>query len=123
MSKSGFDVFLKFALNGDLLKKRGLEDGGPVQRFVDSEVIKLLEPYMPMDTGNLILSGTRGTKLGSGEVIYNAPYAAKQNYHGRAPGTSEKGPLRGNHPFDRMKADHKDDILRAAAKKAGGKAH
>jgi len=31
-------------------KKKLLEEGSPVQRFVDSEVLRLMVPYTPMDT-------------------------------------------------------------------------
>ena len=84
------------------------------QVFVDSEVLRYSDPYVPMDTGMLKQSGILGTELGSGEVIYNAPYAKKQYYSNRGNG------MRGKLWFERMKADHKDDILRGAAKIAGG---
>ena len=45
------------------------------QKFVDSEVLRLDAPYMPIDTGMLIRSGELGTVVGSGEVNYVAPYA------------------------------------------------
>ena len=50
------------------------------QKFVDNEVLKDSDEYVPMRTGNLRNSGIRGTVLGSGRVIYNAPYAAKCYY-------------------------------------------
>ena len=40
-------------------KKKLLEEGSPVQRFVDSEVLRLMVPYTPMDTGAMIQSATR----------------------------------------------------------------
>jgi hypothetical protein len=45
------------------------------QKWLDNEVLKDSAPYTPFRTGNLMMSGTRGTVLGSGEVVYNAPYA------------------------------------------------
>lgn len=89
------------------------------QKFVDSEVLRLDAPYMPIDTGMLIRSGELGTVVGSGEVNYVAPYASKQYWN-----TSESrnyDPRRGGKWFERMKADHKTAILRGAAKIAGGK--
>ena len=50
------------------------------QKFVDNEVLKDSDEYVPMRTGNLRNSGIRGTVLGSGRVVYNAPYAAKCYY-------------------------------------------
>jgi hypothetical protein len=43
------------------------------QKFVDSEVLRLCEPYTPLLTGMLIKSGTLGTDIGSGTVQWIAP--------------------------------------------------
>lgn len=106
-----------------MLKKRGLENGGDVQKTIDSEVLRRSDPYVPFRSGALKKSGTTGTKIGSGEVIYNAPYA-RSNYYNNAgkgkQGTS-KGGLRGKFWFERMKADHLQDILKTAKAKSGGK--
>lgn len=51
------------------------------QQYLDNEVLKDSEEYVPMRTGNLVRSGQRGTNIGSGEVVYNAPYA-QDVYHG-----------------------------------------
>lgn len=45
------------------------------QMFLDNEVLKDCNPYVPMRTGTLAGSGTRGTVIGDGEVVYNAIYA------------------------------------------------
>ncbi len=50
------------------------------QRFLDSEVLRDSAPYTPMRTGNLMNSGNTGTAIGTGKVIYNAPYAKKCYY-------------------------------------------
>ena len=88
------------------------------QKFVDSEVLRLDAPYMPIQTGMLIKSGQLGTVPGEGEVNYIAPYAGKQ-YETRQGRPYDA--RRGGKWFERMKADHKDTILRGAAKIAGGK--
>lgn len=54
------------------------------QKWLDSEVLKDCSPYVPFRTGNLDSSGIRGTVIGSGEVIYNAPYAKKCYYAGES---------------------------------------
>lgn len=62
-------------------------------------------------------SGILGTDVGSGEVNYIAPYAAAQYYR-----TSVSRPYdsqRGAKWFERMKIDHKDEILRGAKKISG----
>ena len=89
------------------------------QRFVDSEVLRLSEPYIPMDTGMLIKSGILGTEVGSGTVQWIAPYSKAQYYSSRSPG-SQTGPLRGPYWFERMKATYKKQIITGARRLAGG---
>lgn len=100
-----------------------------VQKYVDSEVLRLSDPYVPMLTGMLKKSGILGTEIGSGEVNYIAPYADKQYYNNAGKGRqgiTKKSShnykcLRGKQWFERMKADHKSEIINGAKKIAGGK--
>lgn len=78
------------------------------QKFIDSEVLRLSDPYVPMKTGMLKKSGISGTVTGSGVVEYIAPYGKRQYYT-----NSGKG-QRGKMWFERMKADHKDEIEKKA---------
>lgn len=87
------------------------------QKYVDSEVLRLSAPYTPLITGNLINSGIRGTVIGSGLVVWNAVYARKQYYNTAQ--TRPYDPRRGAYWFERMKADHGNQII-AGAKKIGG---
>mgnify|MGYP002550924108 FL=1 len=106
-----------------MLKDRGLAPCGKVQKAIDSEVLRRSDPYVPFRTGFLKKSGILGTKIGSGEVIYNAVYA-NRNYYlnaGRGKQGTAKGGLRGKCWFERMKVDHVQDILKTAREKAGGK--
>lgn len=89
------------------------------QKFVDSEVLRLSAPYVPMRTSMLLKSGQLGTDIGSGEVQYIAPHAHKQYYSPRKPGSST-GPLRGPQWFERMKTDRGKEIITGAKKIAGG---
>lgn len=89
------------------------------QKFVDSEVLRLSEPYIPLQTGMLVKSGILGTEIGSGMVEWIAPYAKPQYYSPRKPG-SETGPLRGPHWFERGKAVWKRDVIAGARRRAGG---
>lgn len=116
-----------------ILARRGLEAGGRVQRYIDSEVLRLSAPYVPHDVGTLEKSGDLATDIGSGVVEWNTPYARYQ-YYGKVmvgsppkrvtntPLTYHGGGKRGKLWFERMKLDHKDDILRGAASMVGGKA-
>lgn len=99
-------------------KQRAEKNFEQAQKYVDSEVLRHTDPYVPMLTGSLKKSGFSGTVVGSGVVRYTAPYAERQYYnnagHG-AEGTNASGGvrgLRGKFWFERMKADHKDEILR-----------
>lgn len=73
------------------------------QKFVDREVLRLTEPFIPLRTGMLIKSGILGTVIGQGFVKWIAPYARYQYYLVRKT-KSETGKLRGSLWFHRMKA-------------------
>jgi hypothetical protein len=101
------------------------------QMFVDSEVLRLSSPYTPMQSGMLEKSSNLGTDIGSGEVVWNAPYARYLYYGkvmiGRAPKEVinvdlkfHGAPKRGAFWFERMKKDKGQQILDGAAKIAGG---
>lgn len=103
-----------------VIAAHGLGKGGEIQQFVDSEVLRRCEPYVPRDTGELIRSGVRNTVIGSGQVVYNTPYARRWYYE---PAHFQGAPRRGNYWFDRMLAEGgQEAILRgcvAIAKKMG----
>lgn len=84
------------------------------QAFVDSEVLRYDDPLIPKQTGNLIKSGTLGTKIGSGEVRYIAPYAHTQYYDTAT--TRWYDHNRGAKWFERMKTAHLSDIKRGLKK-------
>lgn len=133
-----------------ILAKRNVLLGGKVQKFIDAEIIRQCEPYVPFDEGILNASASMETDIGSGLVVYDTPYAHYQYYgvvYGpnipmmiggeltfRSPSgatkvptgqkltyNKEKHPLAGSFWFERMVADHKDDILKGARKVAGAK--
>lgn len=89
------------------------------QEFVDAEIVRTTEPYVPRLTGSLIASGILGTVFGSGLVQWIVPYARYQYYSKRAPG-SPTGPLRGPYWFERSKAVNKKIWIAGARKLAGG---
>jgi len=88
------------------------------QKFLDSEVLRTTAPYVPFRTGALQRSGQLGTVVGSGEVVYNAPYAAAQYYNTAE--TRSYDAHRGGKWFERSKVDNKDEWLRGTKKIAGG---
>ena len=113
-------LFDKFDFdNVKALKKRDLETGGEVQKFIDNECIRRMEPYTTKDVGTLIGSATTQTSIGSGRIVQQTPYAKRWYYE---PANFQGAPMRGNRWFERMKSSHKDSILRGAASIAGAKA-
>lgn len=87
------------------------------QRVIDNEVLRYNDPYVPFDRGILRDSGEINTVAGSGEVVYRTPYAARLYYNPQY--NFQGAPMRGAYSFERMKADHKEDILRSAGKELG----
>lgn len=88
------------------------------QKFLDSEVLRGCEPYIPLRTGTLIKTGILGTDIGSGTVEWLAPYAKAQYYSARPPGR-ETGQLRGPSWFERWKQSHGRRVIAQARKMAG----
>lgn len=98
--------------------KRWQKQYSRAQKFVDTEVLRLSEPYIPLLTGTLIKTGILGTEIGSGTVSWIAPYSNDQYYMRKKPG-SRTGPLRGPMWFERMKANSGKSIIAGARKIAG----
>lgn len=129
-----------------MLANHNLETGGKVQQYIDSRCIKFMKPYTPFRTGVLQGSATRNTVIGSGLIQQKTPYARYLYYgvvygpnfpifsggdvvgfysppHKYPTGrqlnydTSRHGhELAGKMWFERMKADHKGEILKGAMK-------
>ena len=60
-----------------IIDKYGLENGR-TQRVIDSAFMGYLDKYMPMDSSQMITSMYISTKIGSGEININTPYAHYQ---------------------------------------------
>lgn len=61
-----------------IIGKYGLENGR-TQRVIDSAFMGYLDKYMPMDSNQMITSMYISTKVGSGEININTPYAHYQH--------------------------------------------
>ena len=113
-----------------------------VQCAIDSAALKYMYPYMPFRSGALIKLTETATVAGSGRIVCPGPYAhylymgeiygpnipireggqtvgffsppSKQKTGRPLTYDTTKNPLAGAHWFERMKADHKDDILKVA---------
>ncbi len=102
---------LIFRAQNDILRRLGLNCGGRVQAYVDREVIRLCEPYVPVKTGALKNSAHIPSP---GKVVWDVPYARHQYYNGRATG------MRGRLWFLRMKANCAGQIVSGAQRCMGG---
>ena len=90
-----------------------------VQAQFDMEVLRLTDPYVPMQTGMLRRSAQLASNIGSGELVWNTPYAAEQYYHtSKSRGYS---PTAGAYWGDRMKADNLTHLANFARKAVGNK--
>ena len=86
------------------------------QKYLDNEVLKDCAPYVPKDLGNLEKSGIHGTTLGSGQVIYNAPYARKCYYGTTIKFSTAKHPQACAQWFEKAKAVNKKKWVDAVEK-------
>lgn len=126
----------------DILAAFGLEHGGRVQQTIDQKVIDYCTPYVPASPDRTLeFSAQVSTEIGSGQVIWNTPYAHYQ-YMGVVYGPNipiiqdgilmgwfsppgrpkhptdreltydtSQNPMAGPYWFERMKADRLNDIL------------
>lgn len=107
-----------------------------VQKFVDGEVLRLSEPYIPLRTGMLVKLGVVGTNAGPpGEVVWLGPYARFLYYGKVMIGQESRSPWarlgekkvvtdrdlryhgggqRGSFWFERMKQVHEEAIVTGA---------
>lgn len=79
------------------------------QVFLDNKVIMYLQEYVSYKTGTQEKSIRLTSDPGSGKVHINVPYAEYQAYSKRI---KKRVGKRGTRPFERMKADKKDTILK-----------
>lgn len=94
-------------------------DFTPAQRFIDSECIRLMDPYTPFAKKNGgTLKSAPNIQSGGGKIVQQTPYA-KRWYYEKA--NFHEAPRRGNKWFARMAENHKKDILAGAAKILGVK--
>ena len=64
----------------DTLKEKLAARRNRAQEMLDLAVIKDTDPFVPMRQGTLASSALRSTKVGSGEVVYDTPYARHMYY-------------------------------------------
>lgn len=86
------------------------------QKWLDNEILKDCDPYVPMRTGTLVGSGIRGTSLGDGRIVYSAPYARSMYYGLGMNFSKDKHQLACAEWFEKAKATKKDKWINGANK-------
>ena len=113
---------MKVTVNIDskkILASRGLGSSDKVKKYLASEVVRLSDPYVPMQQG--ALKNQRTIAADGSQIVYTQPYAHYQYYGkvmaGRAPKkytgddlTYHGAPMRGVRWTERMLADKKHEI-------------
>ncbi len=116
----------KFELKLDTdkaIKKRGLNENGRVQQFIDSECLRRCnDDYVPFDQHSLIASSFPATQIGSGKIKWNTPYARRLYYHPEYNFSQEHNARAGGYWFEHMKQQYREQILAGAKRIAGGNA-
>lgn len=79
------------------------------QKFVDSEILRYMDPLSPYKNGDMIKSATQGTVIGSGHIVYNSVYARRQYYEHKSRSKW----------FEKVKAQKLDTIARGVGKIVG----
>jgi hypothetical protein len=91
----------------------------PVQQFIDHEILRTIEQYVPKLTGTLIRSATEHTVIGSGLIKWVTPYARFQYFKNPGP-PRPTGEIRGRDWIGRWSNDgNVENIVAAASAKFG----
>lgn len=91
------------------------------QKYLDGQVLKDTDKYVPMRTGILAKSGILGTRIGSGEIEYTAPYAKKLYYGVNIRFSKSRHPLACAKWFEASKAVNKRSWLMEVRRISGGR--
>lgn len=104
-----------------IMASRGLGSSKKAQKFLASEIVRLSDPYVPMQLGGGALKNQRIIASDGAFIVYTQPYAHYQYYGevmaGRAPKrytgkalTYNGAPMRGARWTERMLADKRSEI-------------
>ena len=104
------DVRINLDSTRRIIARRNLEPNGRAQQFFTSEVARLCDPYVPMDTGTL-----KNTRIiNTNSITYPQVYAKKNYYENKGRG------LRGKMWDKRMWSARGKQITNSVARFAGG---
>lgn len=101
-------------------QRKFLESASGPQAWLDARIIRDTDPFVPMDTGMLASSSIRASEPGTGEVVYDTPYAQKL-YSGVTMNFSrDKHPQATHHWHEKAKSIWLDAWGRGVARLMGG---
>ena len=83
-----------------------------IQKFIENTVVRHMNPFVPMRTGILAKSVVLGSRMGSGELVYVAPYSRKVYYNENMRFSKSRHRKATAKWFERMKAECKAQIER-----------
>ncbi len=83
-----------------------------IQKFIDNTVVRHMNPYVPMRTGILAKSVVLGSRMGSGELIFVAPYSRRVYYGENLRFSKSRHKKATAKWFEQMKAERKSQIER-----------
>lgn len=109
-----------FTVNKAKIRTRLKTGNQRAQKWLDNEVLKDTAPYVPRVTGELERSGIAGTKIGSGLLLYNKPYARKQ-YYSDFKHSKQAHPKATRRWFHVSKAVNRQKWIRGTKRLGGGK--
>ena len=87
------------------------EDVQRAQKWLDNEIIKDCQPFLPFLTGEL-QDSTSSSVLGSGIIEYDVPYARRLYYGVEFNFSKRKHPLAGPYWFEYAKSINKDKWIK-----------
>jgi hypothetical protein len=108
-----------FSVNNAKILTRLKSGNHRAQQWLDNEILKGTAPFVPRISGELERSGIEGTKIGSGQLVYNKVYAKKQ-YYGNFKHTTQPHSKATREWFEVSKAVNRAKWVRGVKKLGGG---
>jgi hypothetical protein len=108
---SGIDLEIHVDIDTSRLLREFETRAKAAQVFLDSEVMRTSEQFVPFDTGMLARSAQLATKPGSGAVVWDTPYAHRQYFADNADFATDKHPKARARWADAAKAVYLNDWM------------
>ena len=110
---------VKVNLNESGLRRKAESSTSKAQYILDSQVLKDSNLYVPMDTSTLRDSSIMHSRLGSGSLKWDTPYARRLYYGTTYKFSKDKNKSASSLWFEKAKAKSKKDWIDIASKLCG----